>query len=318
MSKGSGTSRCRRPAGSRGRSVTRTRGRRRSSARTTSSCSGAAPTPTTCTATRARAPVAAVSDRRHDALVRRLHPRHPPQLHAHGGLGHDRRARARTTSGWVRATTSRSSSVARATSPTASRSPTARCRCRSASTTSTGNRVEPATFTIECLDGDDPPAAFTADDLRFGLTEAATHLHRSLTYWNRYMLDARAGQTDNEFAGGYDVPRGPRRRELCVLLLRPRARRGVGGRLRHPGQSLLELPPLQPRVVGGVGVRHSASPASTTRRRASATTTGFASSSPTRIRASPTGSTPRAGVRRCSPCGGSGRSAIRRHRRPGW
>jgi hypothetical protein len=67
---------------------------------------------------------------------------------------------------------------------------------------------EPATFTIECLDADAPPGPFTSDELAFGLDEADTHLHRSLTYWNQYMLDARAGQQDNTFGGGYDVPRG--------------------------------------------------------------------------------------------------------------
>jgi Protein of unknown function (DUF1214) len=67
---------------------------------------------------------------------------------------------------------------------------------------------EPATFTIECLEADGPSAPFTSDSLAFGLDEAATHLRRSLTYWNRYMLDARADQTDNGFGGGYDVKRG--------------------------------------------------------------------------------------------------------------
>ena len=67
---------------------------------------------------------------------------------------------------------------------------------------------EPATFTIECLDANGPSAPFTSESLAFGLDEAATHLHRSLTYWNRYMLDARAEQTDNVFGGGYDVKRG--------------------------------------------------------------------------------------------------------------
>ena len=67
---------------------------------------------------------------------------------------------------------------------------------------------EPATVTIECLDADDPPGPFASDDLAFGLDEAATHLYRSLTYWNQYMLDARAAQIDNQFAGGYDVQRG--------------------------------------------------------------------------------------------------------------
>ena len=68
--------------------------------------------------------------------------------------------------------------------------------------------LEPATFTIACLDADAPPGPFTDDALAFGLDEAATHLHRSLTYWNQYMLDARAEQADNEFGGGYDVKRG--------------------------------------------------------------------------------------------------------------
>ncbi len=72
--------------------------------------------------------------------------------------------------------------------------------------------AEPATFTIECLDADEAPAAFSSDDLTFGLEEAATHLHRSLTYWNRYMLDARAAQHDNEFGSRYDVDAGSRPR----------------------------------------------------------------------------------------------------------
>ena len=67
---------------------------------------------------------------------------------------------------------------------------------------------EPATFTIECLDVDDPPHAYTSDQLADGLDEAATHLWRSITYWNQYMLDARAAQSDNTFGGRHDVPRG--------------------------------------------------------------------------------------------------------------
>jgi len=67
---------------------------------------------------------------------------------------------------------------------------------------------EPATFTIECLDADEPVGAFTPAAFAAGLDEAAAHLHRSLTYWNQYMLDARAAQHDNEFAGAYDVKRG--------------------------------------------------------------------------------------------------------------
>src|SRR4029453_2470882 len=64
---------------------------------------------------------------------------------------------------------------------------------------------EPATFTIECVDPGGRRAPFKSESLALGLDEAATHLHRSLTYWNQYILDARAEQTDNVFGGGSDV-----------------------------------------------------------------------------------------------------------------
>jgi Protein of unknown function (DUF1214) len=67
---------------------------------------------------------------------------------------------------------------------------------------------EPATFTIECLDADGPPPPVDAARVSAGLDEATAHLWRSHTYWNQYMLDARAGQTDNEFGGRHEVPRG--------------------------------------------------------------------------------------------------------------
>jgi hypothetical protein len=67
---------------------------------------------------------------------------------------------------------------------------------------------EPATFTIECLDVDAPPGPYTSTRLAAGLDEAATHVYRSLTFWNEYMLDARAKQRDNEFGGRHHVPRG--------------------------------------------------------------------------------------------------------------
>jgi hypothetical protein len=63
---------------------------------------------------------------------------------------------------------------------------------------------EPATFTIECVDGaPEPPPAY-ADSLH----EALDLTERSLVFWNDYMRDARAKQGDNSFGGKVDVPRG--------------------------------------------------------------------------------------------------------------
>ena len=114
---------------------------------------------------------------------------------------------------------------------------------------------EPATFTIECLDADGPSAPFTSESLAFGLDEAATHLHRSLTYWNQYMLDARAEQTDNVFGGGYDVKRGlaAAKYAFCFFDLAPDEALVVECDI--PREPLLELPPVLARVVGGARVR---------------------------------------------------------------
>jgi len=65
---------------------------------------------------------------------------------------------------------------------------------------------EPATFTIECLD-DDGPGGETVD-VATRLRDAAEHVERSMTYWNRYLLDARAGQDDNSFAPPVVVGKG--------------------------------------------------------------------------------------------------------------
>lgn len=63
---------------------------------------------------------------------------------------------------------------------------------------------EPATFTIEQLAGPATRPA-TYDE---ALQEALDLTARSLTFWNDYMRDARAGQDDNSFGGKVDVPRG--------------------------------------------------------------------------------------------------------------
>ena len=65
---------------------------------------------------------------------------------------------------------------------------------------------EPATFTIECLDDDGPGVARPVIDAQ--LRDAADHVERSLTYWNDYLRDARAGQRDNAFTPPVVVGKG--------------------------------------------------------------------------------------------------------------
>ncbi|MGP0031787.1 MAG: DUF1214 domain-containing protein [Acidimicrobiales bacterium] len=66
---------------------------------------------------------------------------------------------------------------------------------------------EPATFTIESLDGGSPmeqaPPTYGAR-----LHEALDLTERSLVFWNDYMRRARERQEDNTFGGKVDVPRG--------------------------------------------------------------------------------------------------------------
>jgi hypothetical protein len=63
---------------------------------------------------------------------------------------------------------------------------------------------EPATFTIECVDGDPaPPPSFASS-----IEEALDLTERSLGYWNDYVVTARARQSDNQFKDKIDVPRG--------------------------------------------------------------------------------------------------------------
>ena len=87
--------------------------------------------------------------------------------------------------------------------------------------------AEPATFTIECLDpdaGTSPgPAEVTTARTARDLDEATAHVWRSLEYWNRYMLDARANQTDNEFGGRHEVGKGlaNARYSFCFWSLAP-------------------------------------------------------------------------------------------------
>ena len=59
--------------------------------------------------------------------------------------------------------------------------------------------LEPATFTIECLDPE-PPAPLTASAFEARLDETLNEIEESMSYWNDYTLENRAMRIDNTFA----------------------------------------------------------------------------------------------------------------------
>jgi uncharacterized membrane protein len=70
---------------------------------------------------------------------------------------------------------------------------------------------EPATFTIECLDDVGPGVSAGGPgttDVAAQLRDAAHHVERSVTYWNDYLREARAGQGDNVFTPPVVVGKG--------------------------------------------------------------------------------------------------------------
>jgi len=70
--------------------------------------------------------------------------------------------------------------------------------------------LEPATFTIECIDDDvDVPAPrLTPDDVDLRLTRAIAGIEHSIEYWNTYMLERRAEAPSNTFAPPLKVAKG--------------------------------------------------------------------------------------------------------------
>lgn len=68
--------------------------------------------------------------------------------------------------------------------------------------------LEPATFTIECLDGPDHLPRVGAEDFAAKVDDAARGVERSMEYWNRYMLDERALRDDNSFRGSFALEKG--------------------------------------------------------------------------------------------------------------
>jgi uncharacterized protein DUF1214 len=68
--------------------------------------------------------------------------------------------------------------------------------------------LEPATFTIQCLDDEGPGAAPGGDVIAGRLDEALAHVEQSVRYWDDYLVDARGGQADNAFAPSLQVVKG--------------------------------------------------------------------------------------------------------------
>ncbi|MDE0067707.1 MAG: hypothetical protein OXN44_12655 [Acidimicrobiaceae bacterium] len=77
--------------------------------------------------------------------------------------------------------------------------------------------LEPATFTIECLDPA-PPAALTASAFETRLADSLTEIEESMGFWNDYLVSNRTRRTDNSFADRtVDVGKGlaAARYEFC-------------------------------------------------------------------------------------------------------
>jgi len=70
--------------------------------------------------------------------------------------------------------------------------------------------LEPATFTIECVDDDAGDAAprLTGDEVAARLERAIAGVEHSIEYWNTYMRERRAESPPNVFAPGLKVAKG--------------------------------------------------------------------------------------------------------------
>lgn len=85
--------------------------------------------------------------------------------------------------------------------------------------------MEPATFTIECIDddADAPRARLASVDVSEDLRRAAVGLTHSMENWNRYMAEHRAAAVDNEFAEVKTIAKGlaAARYRFCFWNLAP-------------------------------------------------------------------------------------------------
>jgi hypothetical protein len=83
---------------------------------------------------------------------------------------------------------------------------------------------EPATVTIECLDG---PAATrprrSPDSVAAALDEAMAGIEQSVSYWNTYLRDVRSATPDNTFAPTFSLAKGldAAKYAFCVFDLAP-------------------------------------------------------------------------------------------------
>lgn len=85
--------------------------------------------------------------------------------------------------------------------------------------------LEPATFTIECLDddADAPRGRLSSGDVSEDLRRAAVGLTHSIEGWNRYMAEHRAAAIDNQFAEVKKIAKGldAARYRFCFWNLEP-------------------------------------------------------------------------------------------------
>jgi hypothetical protein len=83
---------------------------------------------------------------------------------------------------------------------------------------------EPATFTIECLDGPATvPPRQRPEAVAAALGEAIDGVEQSIEYWNRYLRDVRAATPDNTFAPAMSLSKGldAAKYAFCVYDLGP-------------------------------------------------------------------------------------------------
>jgi hypothetical protein len=83
--------------------------------------------------------------------------------------------------------------------------------------------LEPAVITIECLDEVPPPPRIQGDEVVAKLDHALHQIERSTVFWNEYMIEHRAAETDNEFNMPMKLAKGfsQARYAFCFFELAP-------------------------------------------------------------------------------------------------
>lgn len=82
---------------------------------------------------------------------------------------------------------------------------------------------EPATFTIECLDADEPSSTPSADELVARLDESRSITESSLSFWNDYLVSMRSEGVRNRFRSSMRQEKGldSARYSFCFYELGP-------------------------------------------------------------------------------------------------